>query len=116
MSGRCFAYRDEITDPSLVSGLTVVKPFVSRLAALANGIAPVLIAVIIVGPLRPGHSGVSLPIPPSFASMATVLLPILMLGVPTGRIRAMAWWRNGLKTAAIAFITLRPFNFPGVRV
>mgnify|MGYP001574633620 CR=1 FL=1 len=90
--------------------------FVSGFVALANGLAPVLLAVIIITPLWLAHTGVPLPLAPLPAAIATALFVIFLLGVLIGRIGGITWWQSGLKTAAIALITLVLIILLGGRV
>ncbi len=90
--------------------------FASGFVALANGLAPVLLAVIIITPLWLERIGVALPLAPLPAAIAAALFVIFLLGALIGRIGGIAWWRSGLMTAAIALITLLLIILLGGRV
>jgi predicted membrane protein (TIGR00267 family) len=76
------------------------------LIALVNGLAPVLLAAVIVLPLGLAAAGLPLPVPPLVAAMATAFLCIFGLGVFLGRVGGTSWLGSGIKTLAIAAVTV----------
>jgi len=76
------------------------------LVALVNGIAPLLIALIIVTPLWLARSGMVLALKPLPAAMAVALVIIFLLGVFLGRVGGTFWLWSGLQSLAVALLTL----------
>lgn len=76
------------------------------LVALVNGIAPLLIALIIIVPLWLSRSGMVLPLSPLPAAMAVALVIIFLLGVFLGRIGGTFWLWSGLQSLAVALVTV----------
>ncbi len=76
------------------------------LVALVNGMAPLLIALIIIAPLWLARSGMVMPMGPLPAAMAVALVIIFLLGVFLGRVGGTFWLWSGLQSLAVASITL----------
>ena len=76
------------------------------LVALVNGIAPLLIALIIIIPLWLVRSGMVLPLAPLPAAMAVALVIIFLLGVFLGRVGGTFWLWSGLQSLAVALVTV----------
>ena len=76
------------------------------LVALVNGIAPLLIALIIVVPLWLARSGMVLAPGPLPAAMAVALVIIFLLGVFLGRVGGTFWLWSGLQSLTVALLTL----------
>ena len=76
------------------------------LVALVNGIAPLLIALIIIVPLWLTHSGMVLALGPLPAAMAVALVIIFLLGVFLGRVGGTFWLWSGLQSLAVALATV----------
>lgn len=76
------------------------------LVALVNGIAPLLIALIIIVPLWLARSGMVLPLAPLPAAMAVALVIIFLLGVFLGRVGGTFWLWSGLQSLAVALVTV----------
>ncbi|MCW9078548.1 MAG: hypothetical protein OQK74_05175 [Gammaproteobacteria bacterium] len=76
------------------------------LIALVNGIAPLLISLIIITPLWLAHAGMALPLAPLPTSIATALLCIFGLGVFLGRVGGTSWLWSGIKTLLVALATI----------
>jgi len=76
------------------------------LVALVNGIAPLLIALIIIVPLWLARSGMVLALEPLLAAMAVALLIIFLLGVFLGRVGGIFWLWSGLQSLAVALVTV----------
>ncbi len=79
--------------------------WVPMLIALVNGAAPLLISLLILGPLWLAQAGLALPCSPLYLAVAVALLLVFMLGVFLGRIAQVAWWLSGLKAALVALLT-----------
>lgn len=76
------------------------------LVALVNGIAPLLIALIIIIPLWLAHSGMVLALGPLPAAMAVALVIIFLLGVFLGRVGGTFWLWSGLQSLMVALATV----------
>jgi predicted membrane protein (TIGR00267 family) len=76
------------------------------LVALVNGIAPLLIAVIIIVPLWLARSGLVLVPGPLPAAMGVALTIIFLLGVFLGRVGGTFWLWSGLQSLAVALLTV----------
>jgi predicted membrane protein (TIGR00267 family) len=81
------------------------KRWVPLLIALVNGLAPLVISLLIISPLWLVLAGVALPVPPLHASIMVALLLIFLLGVFLGRISGVTWLRSGIQTLLVAVIT-----------
>ncbi len=79
--------------------------WVPMLIALVNGLAPLLISILIITPLWLAKLNVPLPFPPLYMSIAVALVLIFFLGVFLGRIANISWLRSGLQTLLVAIIT-----------
>ena len=76
------------------------------LVALVNGIAPLLIALIIIVPLWLARGGMVLPLTPLPAAMTVALVIIFLLGVFLGRVGGTFWLWSGLQSLAVALVTV----------
>jgi predicted membrane protein (TIGR00267 family) len=76
------------------------------LVALVNGIAPLLIALIIIVPLWLARGGIVLALEPLLAAMVVALAIIFLLGVFLGRVSGIFWLWSGLQSLAIALVTV----------
>lgn len=79
--------------------------WVPVLIALVNGLAPLLISILILTPLWLAQSGVVLPLSPLYAAILVALVIIFLLGVFLGRISGVSWLRSGIQTLMIALLT-----------
>jgi len=79
--------------------------WVPMLIALVNGLAPLVISLLILLPLWLAHAGLPLPLPPLYAAVTVAVTLIFLLGVFLGRISGVSWWRSGLQTLLIALAT-----------
>jgi predicted membrane protein (TIGR00267 family) len=76
------------------------------LVALVNGIAPLMISLVIITPLWLAHHGI-VPVPdPLPTAMATALAVIFFLGVFLGRVGGIFWLWSGLQSLAVALVTV----------
>jgi len=79
-----------------------VVPF---LVALANGLSPLLVSLVIMAPLWLGATGVELPREPLVLSIAIAFVTIFVLGAFLGRIGHVFWLLSGLRAVLIAVLT-----------
>lgn len=75
------------------------------LVALVNGLAPLIISLLILMPLWLGALGIPLPVSPLYGAMLVALMLIFLLGVFLGRIAEISWLRSGLQTLLVAMTT-----------
>lgn len=78
---------------------------VPLLIALVNGLAPLLISLLIITPLWLAHAGLAFPVAPLYVAIMVALVLMFLLGVFLGRISGVAWLRSGLQTLLIALLT-----------
>jgi predicted membrane protein (TIGR00267 family) len=76
------------------------------LVALVNGIAPLLIALIVIVPLWLARGGIVLGLEPLLAAMVVALVIIFLLGVFLGRVGGIFWLWSGLQSLAVALVTV----------
>ena len=81
------------------------KRWLPLLIALVNGLAPLVISLLIISPLWLALAGVALPVSPLYAAILVALLLIFLLGVFLGRISGVTWLRSGIQTLLVAVIT-----------
>lgn len=79
--------------------------FAPLLIALVNGLAPLVISLLILTPLWLSNAGIGLPIPPLYVAIVIALLLIFLLGVFLGRIAGISWLRSGVRTLLVAVVT-----------
>lgn len=75
------------------------------LIALVNGLAPLIISLLILLPLFISRAGFVLPLSPLYIAILIALFLIFLLGVFLGRISDISWFRSGLQTLIVATIT-----------
>ncbi|MGD8782879.1 MAG: hypothetical protein PVF28_03085 [Thioalkalispiraceae bacterium] len=80
--------------------------WVPMLIALVNGLAPLLISIIIIIPLWLAQWGVILPLSPLYSAIVMAFLLIFLLGVFLARIANISWLRSGLQTLIVAGVTV----------
>lgn len=80
--------------------------WVPMLIALVNGLAPLIISLLIITPLWLFRAGVDLPLPPLQAAILMALILIFLLGVFLGRTAGVSWMRSGLQTLLVALVTM----------
>ena len=76
------------------------------LVAIVNGMAPLLMSLIIITPLWLARNGVLLPLAPLQSAIAVAFLCIFGLGIFLGRVSRTSWLWSGLKTLLVALITV----------
>lgn len=74
--------------------------------ALTNGLAPLIISLLILIPLWLSKSGIQLPLSPLYASVMVAFTLVFLLGVFLGRVADISWLRSGLQTLLMAIITV----------
>ncbi|GGO87160.1 TIGR00267 family protein [Marinobacterium nitratireducens] len=79
--------------------------WVPWVVALANGAAPLLLALLIITPLWLAEAGLPLPASPLVLSLLVALILMFLLGVYLGRIAGVSIWRSGLRTLLVALVT-----------
>ncbi len=75
------------------------------LVASVNGLAPMVMALVIISPLWLVDLGVPLPWPPIESSIALAFLVIFLLGVYIGRVSGGFWLWSALRTLLVAAVT-----------
>ncbi len=75
------------------------------LVALVNGIAPLIISLIIILPLWLAQKGMVLLLSPMTTAMLVAMLIVFLLGVFLGRIGGTFWLWRGLQSLAVASVT-----------
>jgi predicted membrane protein (TIGR00267 family) len=80
--------------------------WVPLLIALVNGLAPLVISLLILLPIWLAIAGIALPISPLYAAIMIALFLIFLLGVFLGRIAGISWLRSGMQTLLIASLTV----------
>jgi len=83
----------------------VASRWVPLLIALVNGLAPLVISLLILSPLWLSITGINLPVPPLYAAILVALLLTFLLGVFLGRISGVTWLRSGIQSLLVAVIT-----------
>jgi len=80
--------------------------YVPVLVALVNGLSPLFIALIIMVPLWLAESGMQLPFSPFIAAILIALIILFLLGIMLGILSKEFWLLAGLRTLAVAGITV----------
>ena len=75
------------------------------LIAVVNGLAPLIISLLILIPLWLSSAGIPLPLSPLYAAIVVALLLTFLLGVFLGRIADISWLRSGIQTLLVAVLT-----------
>jgi len=75
------------------------------LIAAVNGLAPLLIALVIISPLWLAQAGLNLPLPPLETSIALAFAILFLLGAFLGTISGRFWLWSGVRTLIIAVLT-----------
>ncbi len=120
MSGISSAYLSEVAERkkelqelegALLSDLSKsdygrASRYVPVLVALVNGLSPLLISLLIITPLWLTQLGISLPFSPFVAAIILAMVIIFFLGATLGLLSKEFWLWTGLRTLAIAGVTL----------
>jgi predicted membrane protein (TIGR00267 family) len=80
--------------------------WVPLLIAAVNGLAPLVLSLIIILPLGLAHLGLALPFPPLVMAIAAALALIFLLGVFLGQIGNTLWLWSGVQALLIALCTM----------
>ena len=80
--------------------------WVPMLIALVNGLAPLIISLLIILPLWLSNVGIPMPLSPLYVAIIVALLLVFLLGVFLGRIAGISWLRSGLRTLLVAMLTI----------
>ena len=72
---------------------------------LVNGLAPLIISLLILVPLWLANAGFSLPLAPLHCAVVVALALIFLLGVFVGRTAGVSWLRSGIQTLLVAITT-----------
>ncbi len=83
------------------------------LVALVNGLSPLLLSLLIILPLFLAEQGYVLLFSPFINSIAVALICVFFLGLFLGKISQTFWLWSGLRTLAIAIITVAIILFFG---
>lgn len=83
----------------------VASHWMPLLIALVNGLAPLVISLLILLPIWLSIAGFSLPLPPLYAAIIIALLLVFLLGVFLGRIAGISWFISGMQTMLVAIVT-----------
>jgi predicted membrane protein (TIGR00267 family) len=78
---------------------------VPLLIAAVNGLAPFLMAMIIIVPLWMSEAGIQLPFGPLELSIGVAFALVFLLGIFLGAVSGRFWLWSGLRTVAIAIVT-----------
>ena len=70
-----------------------------------NGLAPFLMALIIIVPLWMSEAGIGLPIGPLQLSIVVAFVLVFLLGIFLGSVSGRFWLWSGLRTLVIAIVT-----------
>jgi len=76
------------------------------LVAIVNGTSPVLVSLLILGPLWLAQAGISLPLEPLLVAILAAFTCIFGLGAFLGRVAGTSWLISGIKTLLIALATM----------
>ena len=79
--------------------------FVPWLIAGVNGLAPLLLAGVIIAPLWLALQGVALPLDPLFMAIGVAFALVFLMGIYLGRISGTFWLWSALRTTALAVVT-----------
>tara|TARA_R110001592_G_scaffold175466_5_gene414760 strand:- start:87880 stop:88464 length:585 start_codon:yes stop_codon:yes gene_type:complete len=79
--------------------------WVPLLIALVNGLAPLVISLLILMPLWLSKAGFPLPLPPLYAAISVALFLVFLLGLFIGHIAKASWLRSGIQTLLVAALT-----------
>jgi len=80
--------------------------YLPMLVALVNGFSPLVLSLVIIMPLFFAQQGYSLTLSPFINAIIVGLICIFALGVFLGKISKTFWLWSGLRTLAIAILTV----------
>lgn len=79
--------------------------YVPWLISLVNGMAPLVVATVIITPLWLHQAQVGWPFPPIESAIGTAFLAVFLLGIMLGRIAGTFWLWAAIRTLLIALVT-----------
>lgn len=79
--------------------------------ALVNGLAPFVIALLIIMPMWLSNISFLLPLSPLYAAVAMSLMLVFLLGVFLGRIADISWLQSGARALGMAIFTVALIYF-----
>ncbi|MBA6289375.1 hypothetical protein H4J61_10795 [Colwellia sp. MB3u-4] len=74
--------------------------------ALVNGLAPLVISLLIIAPLWLADAGFSLIFPPLLMASIIAMTLIFFLGIFLGHVSGVSWLISGLRTLLISLVTI----------
>jgi predicted membrane protein (TIGR00267 family) len=80
--------------------------FLPLVIGLINGLAPLLISLVIILSMQSAYLPFDVPVSPLEAALMTALVLIFLLGVFLGQIGGIFWLWAGLRTLLIAIVTI----------
>jgi len=80
--------------------------YVPVVVALVNGLSPLLLSLIIISPLWLAQHGFPLHFSPFIIAIILALAVIFLLGIFLGRVSRTFWLWSGLRSLAVALVTL----------
>jgi len=92
----------DLSDSSHADAARLVPWFI----ALVNGLAPLLISMLIISPLWLAQAGLALPLAPLPMAIAMAFACLFGLGLYLGRIDGTFWLWSGIRTLLIALVTV----------
>ena len=84
----------------------VAARLVPYLIGLVNGLAPLVISIVIIIPLWLAHYGFKLPLNPFETAILVALAMIFLLGAFLGRVSGIHWLWSGVRTLIIGVVTM----------
>jgi predicted membrane protein (TIGR00267 family) len=100
------ALRDAMLKDMDASAHARATRWIPVLIALVNGLAPFVLAQLIMVPLWVAGWGIALPASPYDLAILITFLLVFALGVFLGRVGGRRWFAAGLRTLAIAVVTV----------
>ena len=85
--------------------------YVPVIVALVNGLSPLMLSLIIISPLWLAQQGFSLNVSPFVTAIIVALIVIFLLGIFLGRVSQTFWFWSGLRSLAVALMTLLIISF-----
>ncbi|WJG07681.1 hypothetical protein [Aliiglaciecola sp. LCG003] len=94
-----------LTDLSQTSHAEAAR-WVPIFVALVNGLAPLVISLLILLPLWLAHIGIALPISPLWLCVCIAMLLIFTLGIFLSQVSGHSWFISGMKTLLVGLVTI----------
>jgi predicted membrane protein (TIGR00267 family) len=80
--------------------------YVPVMVALVNGLSPLLLSLVIISPLWLAQQSFPLNFPPILTAIIIALAVTFLLGIFLGRVGRTFWLWSGLRSLAVALLTL----------